>query len=338
MSTDSSSTTGERRAAAEPGTAILGVDAGQSGSRFLLVRSDGSRAAWTGRGLPSGVSPIVALGGFLLENACRTDLLGSDRIVGVGAGMTGFHAGVHGLAASLLPAWSQRLGAHELRLADDAVTSYLGALGDRDGAVVAAGTGVTVLARGSRTPAVRVNGWGPTLGDEGGGYWVGQEGLRSAYRYLDGRTGSEQLAELARESFGDLAHLPAALAQSPRRVSDVARFSRQVARAALAGDVVARGIWERAAGHLAEAVAAAVDAVTRARSSGVDAPLPVSYTGALFEAGPLLLEPFEAELGALRTPVTLTPPEADAVSGSAALFALRDPDQFRDLLDVATNL
>src|SRR4051812_30694163 len=154
---DSPSAIGDDRGGlGEPGTAILGVDAGQSGSRFLLVRSDGSRATWTGRGLPTGVSPIVALGGFLLESACRTDLLGSDRVVGVGAGMTGFHPGVRGLAASLLPAWSRRLGAQELRLADDAVTSSLGALGDRAGAVVAAGTGVTVLARGVQAPAVRV--------------------------------------------------------------------------------------------------------------------------------------------------------------------------------------
>ena len=97
----------------------------------------------------------------------------------VGAGLSGFHGGAAD-AGKALGIWREALGVRRLSLADDAVTSYLGALGDDSGAVVAAGTGVAVLASSGVT-SIRVNGWGPTLGDEGGGYWIGQEGFSEEY-------------------------------------------------------------------------------------------------------------------------------------------------------------
>jgi N-acetylglucosamine kinase-like BadF-type ATPase len=317
--------------------AVLAVDAGQSGCRFRLTRADGTVESWTGAGLPAGAPSVVAVRGFLLESVCDRGAVPSEPVVRVAAGVTGLHAGAHGLATAALGSWSERLGTRELWVADDAVTSYLGALGDRDGAVVAAGTGVTVLARGPVAPAVRVNGWGPTLGDEGGGYWVGQEGLRLAYRHLDGRTGSARLAELATQEFGDLAGLPAALAQSPRRVAEVAGFSRQVARAAEDGDAAAAGIWRAAAQHLADAVLAALRTVRAGASPHDQDAVTVSWTGALFRAGPLLLEPLAAALAEADTAVALAPPISDALAGAAALPSLRSAGSFGTLVDIATT-
>jgi glucosamine kinase len=311
---------------------VLGIDAGQSGCRYALSRPDGSRETWTSAGVPSGVPPLAAVSGFLLDVVRdRAEALGVDRIDAVGAGLTGLHAGVRDLAALALPTWSERLGTREVRLADDAVTSFLGALGDRAGVVVAAGTGVTVLACRDGSSPARVNGWGPTLGDEGGGYWVGQQGLRSAYRFTDGRPGSERLAELARETFGDLQRLPAALAQSPRRVADVASFAPQVAHAAEAGDRDALRIWQRAAMHLAEATSAA------AHVADLDQETAISWTGALFDAGSLLLDPLEAALRERAPDLRLTPPQADALTGAERLACVRDPSKFGIFVDVATT-
>jgi len=311
---------------------VLGIDAGQSGCRFALSWPDGSRETWTSAGLPSEVPPLAAISGFLLDAVRnRAEALGVDRIDSVGAGLTGLHAGVRDLAPLALTTWSERLGTREVRLADDAVTSFLGALGDRAGVVVAAGTGVTVLACRDGSAPARVNGWGPTLGDEGGGYWVGQQGLRSAYRFVDGRPGSGLLAELARETFGDLKQLPAALAKSPRRVADVASFARQMAHAAEGGDPHALRIWRRAAEHLAEATAAA------AHAAGLDQDPAISYTGALFGAGSLLLDPLEAALRDLDPQLRLTPPQADALTGAARLASVQDPSKFGIFVDVATT-
>ncbi len=318
--------------------ATLGIDAGQSGARYVLSRPDGSRLTWTGPGVPAGVTAAAAIRGLLFNSVWeRRGALDVDRIVSVGAGVTGFHAGAQGAAAAALPDWSGRLGTRQLLVADDAVTSYVGALGESDGAVVAAGTGVTVLACREGSAAVRVNGWGSTLGDEGGGYWIGQQGLRSAYRSIDGRAGSPDLAELARTSFGDLDTLPSRLAQSPNRVAEVAAFARPVALAAEQGDPDALRIWSHAARHIADAAVAAMRGAGLRNQSGTGRAVSISYTGALFEAGPVLLRPFEAALQQADPRVKLTEPLSDALTGAAELAAVRHPSKFGILLDVATT-
>ncbi|MGO7983376.1 BadF/BadG/BcrA/BcrD ATPase family protein, partial [Rhizobium johnstonii] len=57
---------------------------------------------------------------------------------------------------------------HTVNLAHDSATAYLGALGNANGVVVAAGTGVVTFAVGDRSVA-RVDGWGYLIGDAGSG-------------------------------------------------------------------------------------------------------------------------------------------------------------------------
>jgi hypothetical protein len=61
----------------------------------------------------------------------------------------------------------------------------------------------------------------------------------------------------------------------------------------------------------------------------------ISYTGALFDAGPLLLRPLEAALRQAGPCLNLTAPMSDALTGAAALAAVRNPSKFGILLDVA---
>src|SRR4051794_6740449 len=64
---------------------------------------------------------------------------------------------------------------------NDAVTAYLGALGDEPGAVIVAGTGAIALASDGEHWA-RADGDGTLLGDHGGGYWIGRRALALALR------------------------------------------------------------------------------------------------------------------------------------------------------------
>jgi glucosamine kinase len=312
---------------------ILGVDAGQSGSRLTLVRPVGAEVSWAADGVPAGMTPAQAMSGPLLDSAVgRLRELGVDEVHAVGAGVTGFHAGAQH-APEVLAAWRRCLGVRRLVLADDAVTSYLGALGARPGAVVAAGTGVTALATDGRA-SVRVNGWGPTLGDEGGGYWIGLHGLRSAYRHSDGRGGSAQLEQRARAMFGELPRLPARLAASPERTALVAAFAREVADAACAGDAVATGIWTDAAGELARSALAALTRLEAAPAGGGPARC-VSWNGSLFGAGDLLVRPFREAVRAVAPDLEVVTPTSDALGGTVALTRQPDLAQFGALVDTA---
>src|SRR6266568_1532326 len=44
-----------------------------------------------------------------------------------------------------------------------------------------AGTGSNCIGRGIDGTTYRAGGWGPALGDEGSGFWIGQEALRAGF-------------------------------------------------------------------------------------------------------------------------------------------------------------
>jgi N-acetylglucosamine kinase-like BadF-type ATPase len=311
---------------------VLGIDAGQSGSRLRLLRRGRTRLSWTGPGIPPGVTPVQAMTGLLLDDVSRRLRdSGQDAPAVVGAGLTGFHGGASG-AQEVLDLWHDTLGVRRLSLTDDAVTSYLGALGEAPGAVVAAGTGVTVLATGGPAP-IRVNGWGPTVGDEGGGYWIGQRGLRSAFRWLDGRGGSELLAAQAQARFGPLPQLPGRLAAAEDRVALVASFAPEVASAAHAGDEHAARIWVSAGHELAAAVLTALRE-TRPAGPATTEPRLVSWAGSLFEAGELLLSPFREAVRTARAGVQVVAPRSDSLQGALELTSSEVP-LVRALVDTA---
>jgi N-acetylglucosamine kinase-like BadF-type ATPase len=107
-----------------------------------------------------------------------------------------------------------------------------------------------------------------------------------------------------------------AIYDAPDPVAAIAGFAREVADAARDGDAVALAIWADAGRELAQTALAA------ARRAGVDGPF--SYAGGLFDAGELLLESFQAELGDVRAPL------GSALDGAALL--LERPPSFLDLI------
>ena len=65
-----------------------------------------------------------------------------------------------------------------------------GALSLGWGVSVVAGTGVACLTVPADGAARIVGGHGYLIGDEGGAFWIGREGIRAALRAMDGRGAS----------------------------------------------------------------------------------------------------------------------------------------------------
>src|SRR5258708_7782576 len=78
--------------------------------------------------------------------------------------------------------------ARRVRVIPNAQAALLGALGDRPGVLVLAGTGSIVIGYDGRGRWARAGGLGPFLGDEGSAFWLGREGLRSRAAPGDLRT------------------------------------------------------------------------------------------------------------------------------------------------------
>ncbi|MFD6157723.1 BadF/BadG/BcrA/BcrD ATPase family protein [Nocardia sp. NPDC060256] len=268
---------------------VLAIDLGKTGCRSSL-RLDGreTRSA-DGPGAPGlayagGVAAAESAIRAVVDQLALTDTAFTLFIGAAGA------AAAPDAAELLARALTDIPGAQAVAVASDAVTAHAGALGGAPGVVLAAGTGAVATAVDATGRFTRTDGWGPLLGDEGGGAWIGVEGLRAALRCYDGRDPHTELAAKAAEHYGvRLDELPKHLGQHENPALLAARFAPVVAATAATDDTAA-AIMTAAGRALARTVRAAID------RSGLAAPVPYAITGGLANLGPALLDPLDAAI------------------------------------------
>ncbi|WP_353940850.1 BadF/BadG/BcrA/BcrD ATPase family protein [Streptomyces sp. HUAS MG91] len=306
---------------------VLGVDSGGSGLRVALARADRPAEATTTvsrtpvRTSASGIDAADMIGQLLpMVRSLLADAgAPTDAPAALTVGAAGMATLGDDLRAGLPDAMRRELGVGRIALAGDAVTAYAGALGQRPGAVVAAGTGMIALGS-DLTGWRRADGWGHLLGDSGGGAWIGRAGLDAALRAFDGRRGgSSALLALAEERFGPAGELPGRIYPRTDRPAALAAFAPDVARCAADGDPVAGEVLRRAAGHIAEAAAAVCPA------DGGD----VALTGGLFKMGEPLLAPLRAEITEQLPKATMASAAGDPLHGSLVIAAALAADGLR---------
>jgi N-acetylglucosamine kinase-like BadF-type ATPase len=271
----------------------LAIDGGQSALR-LRVLPDGRTGIGPGHrhGLDSQSATIAAIRQALAS--AQFD----EPVDTVALGLAGFPPDPVA-AAALARDLKESLQAREIRLTQDMVTAHAGALPDRYGVVVAAGTGLVCLGIGPDGSRRKVDGHGYLFGDTGSAFAIGRAGLVAVQRSRDGRGPATTLAGTELD--------PVSLYPSPTLVADVAGFAPEVFRHARR-DPVAQAIVDQAARDIADTIHAALPAA--------DA-VPVALVGGLFEgAGEQLLGPLRAILSPR---ARLTPPAGNALDGAERL-------------------
>lgn len=148
----------------------------------------------------------------------------------------------------------QRL-AGRVRVIADAEAALLGALGDRPGVLLLAGTGSIAIGRDAGGRLARAGGLGPLVGDDGSAFWLGREWLR-----VTGDGGSPAVRRLVTR---------------PDAVARIATLAPDVLARARGGDRRARAIVRDGQARLA-ALARQV-----ARRLDLRAPLDLSWSGSL---------------------------------------------------------
>ncbi len=184
---------------------------------------------------------------------------------------------------------AERLPHARVRAVGDMVSAFAGALSTDCGVVVAAGTGAVCYGRNHTGEGRQVGGWGHLLGDEGSAYDIAVRALRAAARATDGRGPHTTLTQSIPQALGAGSFIEVAFRvySGPMSRDAIAGLATLVAEAAAAGDPVASALLAEAGGDLALA------AVTALHALGLDnAAVPVAYTGAVFDAGELVIGPF----------------------------------------------
>lgn len=172
----------------------------------------------------------------------------------------------------------------------DAAAAHWGAFNGGSGIVLSAGTGAIALGidEGEKFYA---DGWGPLLGDEGSGYWIGLEAIRAVCRAWDGRAPRTTLSQtiLSELRLSDAQQLVPLLQGGKLEREAIAELARAVLTSAEAGVSEAIEIRERAISRLALSVAAVAHALLSKRRDRV-APekakasdLAIALRGGLFE-------------------------------------------------------
>jgi N-acetylglucosamine kinase-like BadF-type ATPase len=150
----------------------------------------------------------------------------------------------------------------------DAAAAQCGAFSGGAGLVLSAGTGAICFGVDETGERFFADGWGPILGDEGGGYWIGQQALRAVCRAADGRGPRTRLTAAVFHALdvNDCDGL-VRLVNAPGFERDrIAALAQCVFDTAEMGGQVSLEIRERAVSHLGACVAAATRAMlTRAR-------------------------------------------------------------------------
>jgi N-acetylglucosamine kinase-like BadF-type ATPase len=300
----------------------LGVDGGGTKTALCLLREDGRIAArarapscyyftegidLVGRVLRQGIDEVCEMASIMPADI-RYAFFGLPTYGEVSADVSALDAAPGGI-----------LGHGRYACNNDMVCGWAGSLGGIDGINVISGTGSMTYGERAGT-GIRVGGWGELFGDEGSAYWIAIKGLNAYSRMSDGRLPVGPLHETLRTHLAleaDLDLVDVVLNRWRGGRSEIAALSRVVAGAAEEGDECAARILSEAADELA----GLVDTTRRRLDFGPDQEVPVSYSGGVFNARPVV-EGFEAALKHLHDGYELREPLYSPVVG-AAIYAAK---------------
>jgi len=238
---------------------VLGIDAGGTKTVALLADADGHILA-EGR---AGAANLHTEGELEVEKILHAVI---DRATdGRDVTLAGVCLGIAGVDrendARIIRDVMRRMGYRSNTLiVNDALIALVAGAGASPGVVVVAGTGSIAYGVSPHGVAARAGGWGPTLGDEGSGYWVGRCALAAVMRDADCRGPRTDLTPLVLRHFS-LPHPQALVAEiyhQPQGRSAIAALAAVVDRARAEGDPVAIDIMTRAADELALAAASVI--------------------------------------------------------------------------------
>jgi len=189
----------------------------------------------------------------------------------------------------------RRLDLAEEEVVDhDAMIALVGALVDRPGLIIIAGTGSIALGRNENGERARVGGWGYLLGDEGGGFFIARAGLAAVLRAYDGRQEKTQLTERLLDALGlsDPQEIIPRVYRQGMSHTEMAHLAPAVFGAAREGDPAAGRIIGMAGRELGLMAAAVI------RGLGMEGDeVKVGLAGSVFKSRELLIEAMREGLG-----------------------------------------
>ena len=257
----------------------LAIDAGGTKTRCLLA----DEIKILGRA-ETGSVKLMRVSEAEASARLRAMLAEVSRTAGVSLGeVTQTCVGLAGLTIDAVREWAEReigeVVSGGLLLVGDEEIALDGAFRGGPGILIIAGTGSNIMGRVEDGTMYHAGGWGPAIGDEGSGFWIGQEALRAGFWAKDRGVPTNLLTEIGEfwgaSSLGEIVEMANA-----RPGPDLPALAPIVTRCAEAGDELAIAVLDRAGAELAEQVALVA---LKMRESGGRRKIEAAYTGSVLE-------------------------------------------------------
>lgn len=263
---------------------IVGVDGGGTKTRAILADDTGKQLAEAvGAGSAVRVGEAERSAGVIagvvrdvLESAERS---ADDRPRVLCVGVAG--VGRESEREALYEALASQQVADEIVVETDMKVALSDAFDEGPGVLLIAGTGSSAFARGPAGATARCGGWGPMIGDEGGGAWFGRRALSVVSAAADGREPETALtgAIMTACEVSEASELIRWAADAtPAKFATLAPVVLSVADA---GDLRANSIVSMGV----EELALHVRALARQLFTDERASVPVAFTGGLLAKG-----------------------------------------------------
>jgi glucosamine kinase len=293
----------------------LGIDAGGSNTRWLLLQDDNQII---GAGVVEPINGLIYTPEDRERNIVRFQKLLQDVLQvatpdAVLGGFTGLHPNTESSALfTTLTAEAFGLEFSRIHFANDMHIAYAAAFEPGEGVLVYAGTGSVGYHETKTGEAISAGGYGYLIDDYGAGYWIGHEAIKSVMRAFDdlGHPSDTPLARAVYKILGgsEWKHIVSVMyGENPR--STVATLVPAVAEAALSNDENAQDILKHSGQELAR--------LAKVILKRLNASLPVGFMGGISKVSPIVLEALQNELTVPCHIVTTEPVQA------AAKLALR---------------
>ena len=293
---------------------VVGVDGGGTKTRAVVADESGKALADV-EGPASAVKPgqaersaqvIAETVALALGAAALSQVMPKVVCVGV-AGV-----GRENERQALWQALAAREIGEEILVHADATVALDDAFGDGPGVLLIAGTGSVAFGRGPTGTVARCGGWGPSIGDEGSGAWIGRRALSVVTAASDGREPETALtgAVLTAAQVNDVSELIAwASAATPALLGTLAPA---VMSEAEAGDLRANALLSLAV----EELVLHVRALARQLFMDERASVPVALTGGLLKRGQPLRKRLEQRMKSAVPGAAVQSGDVDAARGA----------------------
>ncbi len=289
----------------------LGLDAG--GTKTTALLGDESRIL--ARAVGGSIKPLRVTIEQAQENLCAL-LAEIGRLSGVDLRqVTASCVGTAGLRLPQTDGWMRKIISHcaggSIEVCGDEEIALDAAFPGGAGVLVIAGTGSNILGRTSTGHRLTVGGWGPMLGDQGAGYWIGHQALRAALRAKDFQRYSPILERVV--AFWKLNEL-ADIINAAHSGADFSQLAPIVVQCAEEGDAVALEVLVRGGRMLGEDAA---EAFRQVRALEPDQPRPgIAFIGGILDKVAFVRDAMTETIRLSAPAVHILPEAVDAVSGA----------------------